>query len=82
MKSLYDEDVNILLQDLLICSKVRKTAAEEYFAKNHTSMSMTGGEAGGAGKEHSAFKGFSKLFIAPPGSPCHAFLHLACKWSW
>jgi hypothetical protein len=33
MKSLYDEDGNILLQDLLIRSKVRKTAAEEYFAK-------------------------------------------------
>jgi len=32
MKSLYDEDVNILLQDLLIRSKIRKTLAEEYFA--------------------------------------------------
>lgn len=81
MKSIYDEDGNILLQDLLICSKVGKTAAEEYFAKNHTSMSMTGEEAGGTGKEYFAFKGFSKFFIASADSPCHASLHFR-KWSW
>ena len=58
MKSLYDEDGNILLQDLLIRSKVRKTAAEEYFAKNHTSRSMTGGRSGRSGKGACCIQGF------------------------
>jgi hypothetical protein len=81
MKSLYDEDGNILLQDLLIRSKVRKTSGRN-FAKNHTSMSMTEGRNRRGGKGAFAFKGFSRLFIALSCSSCHVFLRLARKCFW